>query len=117
MQGIRNAKIEDSVTIYEVIKLNSVNGQLLMVPLNEIRKHISDFIVFVKEDTIVGCGRIYRYNNKISEICSLSVIEEMKGIGIGKAIIDRLIEKAQTPIIFLVTEKPDYYIKGTSKNP
>jgi amino-acid N-acetyltransferase len=54
-----------------------------------------DFFVAEEEGVIVGCCALEIYSQRIAEIRSLSVAKEYQGKGIGSALIDQCVRKAQ----------------------
>ena len=86
----------------------------------QIRKHIHDFelddrslqqkefIAAFREEELVGFGRL-RYHSDFSELCSLGVITQHRKQGIGKSIVEALINQSSQSI-HLVCIIPEYFI-------
>jgi len=66
------------------------------------------FIVAAEKDEIVGFGRI-RTHREVYELGSIGVVESRRSRGIGKLIIERLIEIFPTDDVYLVTDIPGYF--------
>lgn len=78
--------------------------------LDKVNVHYSEFIIALKQKRIIGIGRI-RKHAEINELCSLGILPEERGKGIGRAIVKALIEKANGEQLFLVSDIPSYFNK------
>ena len=68
------------------------------------------FIIAAESEEIVGFGRI-RPHKKVYELGSIGVVENRRSRGIGKLIIERLIDIFPTDDVYLVTDIPGYFEK------
>jgi N-acetylglutamate synthase-like GNAT family acetyltransferase len=78
--------------------------------LDNVNVHYSEFIIALKQQSIIGIGRI-RNHNEINELCSLGIVPNERGKGIGRAIVKALIEKVKGENLFLVSDIPLYFNK------
>ncbi len=104
-----------------VLPLNVIIQPCTSLQFEEIKKYISlfeldsrqlsaeQFLVAVKNNRLIGFGRIREYEN-CSELCSLGVIEPERNKGVGKALTQELIKKARKKL-FLVCIIPEYFEK------
>lgn len=65
------------------------------------------FIIALHNDELLGFGRL-REHIDCSELCSLGVVASYRKQGIGKAIVNKLIENSQKKI-YLVCIIPDFF--------
>ena len=55
-----------------------------------------EFVVAVDEnDRVLGCGALRVYNESLAEIASLAVDEAAQGAGVGRKLVERLVEEAR----------------------
>jgi N-acetylglutamate synthase-like GNAT family acetyltransferase len=66
------------------------------------------FIVAVEGDKIVGFGRI-RPHKKVYELGSIGVVESKRNQGIGKMIIEHLVNIFPTDEVYITTDIPEYF--------
>ena len=66
-----------------------------------------EFLVALINHNLVGFGRIRKHEN-CSELCSLGVIEPERFKGVGKQLVQALIQKATEPI-YLACIIPQYF--------
>ena len=68
------------------------------------------FIISKNNDQVVGFGRL-KNHNYFSELCTLGVVTEYRGKGIGKTLVNELIKKAAGKHIYVVCIIPTYFQK------
>ena len=95
---IQEASIQDFEKIKAYISLFELDNRDL---------DYRQFLVYKKENELVGFGRIRNYSD-CDEICSLGVIESERKKGIGKQLVKALIQKT-TSTLFLVCIIPQYF--------
>jgi amino-acid N-acetyltransferase len=114
MNIIRPAKITDAKQIYGLVKYYANNREMLHRPINDIYESIQEFVVFEKENQIVGCGALHVSWKNLAEVKSLAILEGHKGQGLGRRIVKKLQENAcvlEIYKIFVLSFKPDFFIK------
>lgn len=112
---IRTALIEDAEPIYKLIKNYAEKGVILERSLDDIRENISNFLVAVTGNTIIGSITHYDYGKNLKEVRSLAVDESFHGSGIGRALLAGLIKQVrlENPSkIFTLTYRPDFFEKN-----
>jgi amino-acid N-acetyltransferase len=92
----RKATEEDVDTLYDIIQGYAEQGIMLPRTKEMLNEQIDDFVIAVYDDKIVGCGSLTRLGRDLVEIRSLGVTEGYKGMGIGKMIVDHLVEEARS---------------------
>jgi N-acetylglutamate synthase-like GNAT family acetyltransferase len=83
--------------------------------LEEINLDMEDlepaqFVVGVLNDTVVGVGRI-RSHDSCFELCSIGVLEEHRGKGFGKGIVQLLLKNCNEQKSYVVTDIPAFFEK------
>lgn len=91
----RKANVDDVDFLYELIQEYAANGIMLPRSKEVLREQIDTFVVAELEGDIVGCGALTRLGADLVEIRSLGLKPEHKGQGIGKKIVELLIEQAR----------------------
>lgn len=66
------------------------------------------FVAALAGKTLVGFGRLRKHND-CDELCTLGVIEEHRGKGVGKALVNKIKKLAQQNL-YLVCIIPDYFV-------
>lgn len=107
---IRTAKAEDFTAIDALIKANPKT----IVPRKpeEFNELLNTFWIAESEGQIVGCVCLEIYSPKICEIRTLIVLDSLKGLGIGKALVKTALDIAKQhniPQILVVTSDPQYF--------
>ena len=94
--------------------INSYAGDALMLPRshNSLYQHLRDFCVLEHGDDIVGCGALQVVWEDSAEIRSLAIAEGWQGMGLGRRLVERLLEEAkriEVPTVFTLTYKPGFF--------
>lgn len=103
---IRGATLADARAIADLVKLGVREGQLLPRSLDAIRASIADWIVAEDHGNIVGAGSLVAMNHTLAEVRSLIVAPAYRGSGVGKQIVNALVDLARTrgiPTVFTLT--------------
>ena len=77
-----------------------------------LRKQIDTFVVAEYENRVIGCGALAQLGSDLVEIRSLGVHPEFKGLGIGKKIVERLVDRAkqlQIPKVMALTYEVEFF--------
>ncbi|HID11542.1 MAG TPA: N-acetyltransferase [Candidatus Latescibacteria bacterium] len=91
---VRSAQIGDAQAIAELIIHYARKGLLLPRPLSQVYAHIRDYAVVEVDGRVVGCGALEVVWDSLGEVRSLAVEEGMRGLGIGRALVEYLLEDA-----------------------
>ncbi len=96
---IRKAHKEDMAFIVEKINHFHLDDEVL---------DYRHFVVVVDEVEIVGFGRI-RPHKEVYELGSVGVVEQRRNQGIGKMIVNHLIDKFPTDDVYITTDLINYF--------
>ena len=91
---VRKAKYHDAESIQNLIRIFSETGQVLFRSLDEIRENIPDFLVYEKNDQIVGVCSLRRGWGRLVELRSLGVDPRYSGQGIGTKMVEASLKNA-----------------------
>jgi amino-acid N-acetyltransferase len=111
---IRKARLADVPGMVELI--NAYAGSGLMLPRTEFEmcENIRDFSVAERDSELLGCGALHFYTPQMAEIRSLAVAERVKTEGVGRRIVDALIEEGreyELDIVFAFTYVVPFFEK------
>ena len=112
---IRKARLSDVPDIHRLI--NHYAAERIMLPrtLTDLYENVWEFTVVAEEEAkLVGCGALKLYNQDVAEIRSLCVDEMVKSKGIGRQIMEELLDEAETfglKTIFALTVAPTFFEK------
>lgn len=110
----RKAVIRDVRQMQEIIKVHASNDEMLPRSLNTLYETIRDYWVCEVDGEVRGCCALHVMWDDLAEVRSVAISTQYQGMGIGKGLINRIIEEALKlgiPRVFLLTYKPDYFRK------
>lgn len=93
---IRPAQTGDIGSIMSLLHGYSRMGNLLPRTEREVIDNVDLFRVAEANEAVVGCGALEIFTPELAEIRSLVVGEVFKSTGIGRLLVERLIEDART---------------------
>jgi len=108
---IRKATLEEVKVIYQLVMEEARLGHLLPRALSDLYDQMRDFSVTVDESSgeIVGCGALHIVWEDLAEIRSLVVKNTHQGKGLGKQLIEALLNEAGSMgarEVFVLTYRP-----------
>jgi len=114
MQSIqtRGASLPDVGCIHAIIQPYADAGTLLPRSLAELCENVRDFVVAEEDGHIVGCGALHLYGTHLAEIRSIAVPPARKGRGVGRALVDALMDEARrhsVTCVCLFTRTPSFF--------
>ena len=111
---IRTAVVSDIESIYKLIKHYADIGVILERSMDDIQSNISNFMVAVADDKIIGSITYYDYEKNLIEVRSLAVEESFHRLGIGRELLLKLIDQVKDNKIkiFTLTYRPDFFEKN-----
>jgi amino-acid N-acetyltransferase len=93
---VRPARIGDMQQVEPLI--NRFAAQNLMLPKtpDQLVRNFREFVVVTNRfDRVIGCGALRIYSDSLAEIVSLAVDESAHGLGVGRTVVERLLEEAR----------------------
>jgi len=111
--SIREANAGDVEGIYQLLALYADMGKVLRRERENIRQHLGNFVVAESDGMVRGCGAVRDFGNDLLELRSLAVSPELRGGGIGRAIVEAIVAglqlKRQNWQLFTLTCAPDFF--------
>jgi len=92
---IRKAAMRDIPPILELINGYAAKGIMLPRTEFEMSEAIRDFTVVTLGADLLGCGALHFYSPTLAEIRSLAVHEHAKAHGVGRKLVEALVQEAQ----------------------
>lgn len=111
----RKAVAEDVESLYQIIKSYAKRGIMLYRSRETLLAQLHTFIVADSAEGLIGCGSLTQLGPDLVEIRSLGVIEGYKGMGIGKMLVDELVEEARNqriPKVMALTYEVGFFQKN-----
>lgn len=110
----RKAAEQDVDSLYEIIQGYAEKGIMLPRPKEMLRATLETFLVAEAEGNVIGCGSLCRLGHDLVEIRSLGITDEYKGQGIGRRLVESLIEEARAhniPKVMALTYEVAFFEK------
>jgi amino-acid N-acetyltransferase len=110
----RKAVMHDIPLILGLINAYAAKGIMLARTEFELSEAIRDFSVVRQGETLLGCGALHFYTPTIGEIRSLAVDEKAKTKGVGRLLVEALVEEAmvyELDAVFAFTYVVDFFCK------
>jgi amino-acid N-acetyltransferase len=98
----------------KLINTYAQKGEMLGRPMIELYESIRTFFVAEEEGKVIGLGALAVIWNDMAEMRTLAVHADYHGNGIGRQIVDALIEDAiilEVPRVFCLTYQPGFFKK------
>lgn len=111
---VRDAVMEDIDSIYSMMKSYSDRGILLPRSKSDICDNLLKFTVIDYNNETIACGALEIFTSELCEVRSLVVANHMKHTGLGRILVESLMEKARSlglKRIMALTYVPDFFHK------
>ena len=111
---VRRAKIKDVPEIVQLINSYASKGEMLSRSQIQIYNSLRDYVVIEEAGKIIGVGALHVVWRDIAEVRSLAIAPERIGNGLGRRIVEYLLEDAkelELPKVFTLTYKPGFFEK------
>lgn len=111
---VREAKHEDIPQIQVLLNHYAGMGDLLPRSKDDIINNLEHFRVIEDDGQVIACGSLEHFTDELAEVRSLMVNEEIKGRGLGRSIVETLIEIAEqrnVKRLMALTYVPEFFHK------
>ncbi len=111
---VRKAKINEIVQIQKLINRYAKKDLMLPRSLSELYENLRDIFVYEDDESLLGCCALHVSWQDLAELKSLAVDESRKGKGIGRALVEAVLEEAKELKInkvFVLTYVPEFFKK------
>ncbi len=106
------AKLSDIVHMQEVVRPEVDKGIILFRSSDEMATNIRSYILAKEDEQIIGFGALHFHADDLAEVRSLVVKEGYRGKGVGKGIVEALIEEGKSLLvkkIFTLTYQKKFF--------
>ncbi|HPJ35888.1 MAG TPA: N-acetyltransferase [Spirochaetota bacterium] len=113
--SIRTANEGDVENIFSLISHYAAEGVILERGRDDIRENLENFLVAEADGKFAGTVTRYDYGETLKEVRSLAVHMDFQGLGIGRALVQKLIadtEPLEGKRIFTLTYKPGFFARN-----
>lgn len=110
----RKARMSDVESM--ALLINSYAGQGLMLhrTIPSLYQKIRDYTVVEENGKILGVGALRILWKDLAEICSLAILPQRAGSGLGRSLVEALIKECRelgVEKVFTLTYQPDFFEK------
>jgi len=109
---IRQATRADVAPLAEFIQPFVAEKRLLPRTMSELEDLVKHCFLAIQGGRIVGCAALEIYSSKFAELRSLAVAPEVRGRGIGKALVRRCVDLAtelQVLEVMAITSSEEFF--------
>ena len=92
---VRKAVMHDIPPILDLINGYAAKGLMLPRTEFELSEAIRDFTAVSLDNELLGCGALHFYSPTLGEIRSLAVHQRAKTHGVGRKLVEALVDEAQ----------------------
>jgi len=118
-EGIRQAKVDDVAGIHELITPLIEVGTLIDRPKADLEKNIENYYVYTRDDLVVGCGQLKKFEDNSAEIGCLVVRREYRANGKGDTMLSYLerlcLKLGCTKVFVLSTQTMEWFVERDFK--
>lgn len=110
----RPAAIGDVPVIHHLLEIYAAQGNLLPRTLSELYRHLRDFFVIEVDGKVAACGALEIFTDDLGEVRSLVVDDAWKGKGLGRMLVERLVDEARAiglKRLMALTYVPEFFHK------
>ena len=93
---VRPAAIGDVPTIHHLLEIYAAKGNLLPRTFSELYRHLRDFFVIEVDGRVVACAALEVFTEDLGEVRSLVVDEAHERRGLGRLLVERVLDEART---------------------
>jgi amino-acid N-acetyltransferase len=111
---VRKANMQDIPALLSLINGYAAKGIMLPRTEFELSENMRDFTVAWDGDRLAGCGALHFYSPTVGEVRSLAVADSHRNYGVGRLIVESLVDEAKTyglDAVFAFTYVPGFFSK------
>lgn len=91
----QKARLSDIKYMQELVKDEVQKGTILFRSSDEMATNIRSYVIAKKDEEIVGFGALHFHAYNLAEVRSLIVSDKCRGEGIGKELVEHMIEEGK----------------------
>ncbi len=112
--AVRRAGLQDLAALHALIRHYSEKGILLPRNEDDLQQVIHEFRVIATPTDLLACGILHLYTPRIGELRSLAVVPGAQGSGLGRRLVEALLEEARQTglhMVFAFTYATEFFAK------
>ena len=109
---LRRTKLSDVEEIMSLINGFADQGLMLPRSRNTLYEHLREFLVIESDQKIIAVGALHIIWDDLAEIRALAVSQDYQGQGLGKMLVQALLQEAreiESPKVFTLTYQPGFF--------
>lgn len=109
---IRPGEIADVENMHALINDFFAKGLMLPKSRNQLYHNLRDFLVAEVDGQFAGCGALHITWSDLGEVRSLAIVEPFQGHGLGRQLVERLLQDARLlklPRVFALTYQVGFF--------
>lgn len=112
--SIRDMRLEDIPAVLRIMQPLVEKGILIGRTFEDIEARLQDYVVYVVDDVVYACGALHEFpSDHQAEIAALATDPAMNLLGMGKSIVNYLIDRARSRghrrVFVLTTQTLDWF--------
>lgn len=110
----RKARFSDVEEIHKIVNDYATEGLMLARSRNTLYETLREFILAEDDGKVVGVGALHLIWDELAEVRTMAVSPEYKGQGVGRKIVEKLIEEGKVLGVsqfFALTYQPGFFAK------
>ena len=110
----RKAVLGDVEEIHQIINKCAEDGLMLPRSRNMLYESIRDFVLVEAAGAVVAAGALHILWEDLAEVRALAVKDDYLKQGLGRGIVDRLVQEAKDlgcRQVFALTYQPGFFVK------
>ncbi|MBT3388085.1 MAG: amino-acid N-acetyltransferase, partial [Desulfobacula sp.] len=112
---IRQATLEDIPEILHLLDGNIKKGNMIIRTASDIKDKINAYHIYAVDHAVYGCGALYELGQGWAEIGAVAVNDAYKSKGIGRGLVQYIIQAAQKKhiktLFLLTTQAADWFFE------
>ncbi|MCX7781463.1 MAG: N-acetyltransferase [Negativicutes bacterium] len=111
---LRKATFRDVEPVLNIINQYAEKGMMLARSRNTLYETLRDFIVAEDNGQVIGVGALHLIWDALAEVRSLAVTPEATGKGVGRQIVEALIDEAKQlgiETLFTLTYQREFFAR------
>jgi amino-acid N-acetyltransferase len=94
--AVRPARVGDMKQVEALISRFARDNLMLPKTVEHLSRNFREFVVAVDDqERVVGCAALRVYNETLAEVGSLAVAESAHGQGVGRKLVERVLDEAR----------------------
>jgi amino-acid N-acetyltransferase len=111
---LRKAKLSDVEEILALINGFAEQGLMLPRSRNALYESLREFLIIEQDKKVIAAGSLHIIWDDLAEIRALAVSKESQRSGLGRMLVQALLEEAkeiECPKVFTLTYQPEFFAR------